>query len=180
MSYSRKDNSAANAAELSLREYDNEWVMRQCDMAGSEGDLRGLFDAWSIAKHMINEGDKIINLGLQPGEVYVPSQEWIQKEDETLNRYGTKLLEQEMKLHDDTYATRLRYLFNTMQFRENGGYNSKQPSDLAIKIADRIIELDLATEDEDMFVWDAMDAGKSMEEGLELLYRLIKNNQQKN
>lgn len=154
----------AEAAKLPLPEYDEKWIIDQYNIAKSENGLQGLYEAWWITKHMIADGDKIIRS---------PSPEWVQKETEAFKKYATEFLKQAVRPNDDDYGDDLRFLFDTMKFRNDGGYNSEQPSDLAIEIADKMIEWDLATEGREfMAVSHAMDAGKSKEE-IDQLSRLV-------
>lgn len=148
--------------------HNEEWIINQYNAAKSENSLQGSFRAWGIAAHMTDGGNKIIGS---------PSPEWVQKEKESFKWHATEFLKQPLLLNDEGYGNHLRFLFDMMRVRDHdGGYNSKQPSDLAIEIADKIIEWDLATRRKEFRApMDARVAGKSEEE-IDRLRRLVPTN----
>lgn len=132
----------AEAAELPLPEYSEEWVAGQFDAAMSEGNPR---IAWSIAGTMLRNVDKIVKREPQAEGASTPPQAWVEREKKAFAQHVEEVLAREERLGDMRDEWELRSLFDEMRFRQDGGFNSDNPSELSRRIAEKIIQLDLAT-----------------------------------
>lgn len=130
----------ARAAELPLTEYGEPFVAEQYDTALGEGDPG---EAWHIARTMLSEGDKIAII--EPEAQERATQAWTEREKRAFELHAEDVLartEQPEGMREDW---ELRNLFDEMRFREDGGFNSETPSDLARRIAEKVVNQDLQT-----------------------------------
>lgn len=132
----------AGAAELPLPEYSDEWVAGQFDAAISEGDPR---EAWMIAGTMLREGDKIVKREPQAEGVSTPPRAWVEREKRVFEQHVEEVIAREEQPRDMRDEWELRSLFDEMRFRQDGGFNSDNPSELSRRIAEKTIQRDLAT-----------------------------------
>lgn len=130
----------ANAAELPLTEYGDEWIASQYDAALSEGDAN---EAWMIAGTMLREGDKIVKR--EPVQEARPPQAWVDREKRAFEQHATEVLAREEQPADVRDDWELRNLFDEVRFRQDGGFNSDNPSELSRQIAEKTIQKDLST-----------------------------------
>jgi len=136
----------ARASELPLPEYGDEWVASQYDAAMSEGDPR---EAWMIAGTMLREGDKIVKREPQAAQAEAaeirPPQAWVDREKRAFEQHAEEMLAREEQPADVREDWKLRSLFDEMRFRQDGGFNSDNPSELSRRIAEKVVQRDLAT-----------------------------------
>lgn len=130
----------ARSAELPLPEYSDEWVTNQYDAAMTDGDPR---EAWMIAGTMLREGDKIVKR--EEGTEKDASQAWVGKEKNAFEQHAETVLSTEEQPGGVSDDWELRSLFDEMRFRQDGGFNSDQPSALSRRITEKTIQRDLAT-----------------------------------
>lgn len=130
----------ARAAELPLPEYGEPFIAEQYDIALDEGDPG---EAWHIARTMLSEGDKIAKI--EPEAQERATQAWTEREKRAFELHAEEVLartEQPEEMREDWD---LRNLFDEMRFREDGGFNSETPSELARRIAEKVVNQDLQT-----------------------------------
>lgn len=130
----------ARAAELPLTEYSEPFVAEQYDAALDEGDPG---EAWHIARTMLSEGDKIAKI--EPEAQKRAIQAWTEREKRAFELHAEEVLartEQPEGMREDWD---LRNLFDEMRFRQDGGFDSETPSDLARRIAEKVVTQDLQT-----------------------------------
>ena len=133
----------ANAAELPLSEYGDEWVAKQYDSALSDGDAS---EAWMIAGTMLREGGKIVKRKpTSESAENTQSQAWIDREKRAFEQHAEEVLTREELPADVRDDWQLRSLFDEMRFRQDGGFNSDNPSDLSRRIAEKTIQRELST-----------------------------------
>lgn len=149
----------ANAAELELPEYNEDFVTGLYDQALANNDAG---DAWFIASKMVREGEKIVKAGSE--EVQATSTEaWQQRENRAFSRYAEDVLSREAQTEEGGHNWELEMIFNECRFREDG-YLSDEPSELSTRIAEAMIQKHLRTPGREWIaIIDATEAGMSEE-----------------
>ena len=130
----------ARAAELPLAEYGEPFVAELYDTALDEGDPR---EAWHIARTMLSEGDKVAKI--EPEAQERATQAWNEREKRAFELHAEEVLARSEQSEGVREDWDLRNLFDEMRFREDGGFNSETPSELARRIAEKVVNQDLQT-----------------------------------
>ena len=129
-------------------------------------------NSWHIARTMLREGSKIVRSNNETGAQRIKS-EWQDREERALTQYAElTLAEARIPGLTEESNPNLRFLFWAMQNRPDG-FGSDNPSELAKRVAEAMVEMDLKTQGREWIaLHDAADAGMS-EEYIESLKKRI-------
>lgn len=130
----------AKAAELPLIEYGELFVAKQYDTSLEEGNPG---EAWHIARTMLSEGDKIAKI--EPEAQERANQAWTAREKRAFELHAQEVLARTNQPEGMREDWDLRGLFDELRFRQDGGFNSETPSDLARRVAEKVVQQDLQT-----------------------------------
>lgn len=131
----------ANAAELDLPEYGEDFVKKQFNLARISRPK----EAWMIASEMVRKLDKIIKPQDEDDKQRILS-EWTEREERAFREHAEVTLAQaKMPGTTELSLPDMRFIFWHMRHRRDG-FNSENPSELSRSIAETMIAMDLNTE----------------------------------
>ncbi|MBI2085954.1 hypothetical protein HYT74_01285 [Candidatus Daviesbacteria bacterium] len=149
----------AKAAELPLIEYGEPFVAEQYDISLEEGDPG---EAWRIARTMLSEGDKIAKI--EPEVQEHATQAWAAREKRAFELHAEEVLARTDQHEGAREDWDLRSIFEELRFRQDGGFNSEIPSELAKRVAEKVVQQDLQTKGREWTaIIDATEAKMSNE-----------------